>query len=132
MNKQVYRQDIIAAVIVILVGAAAFILALDMPGNAPMFPKLVSAVLVILGILMIVDSLIKIHRDVPAGETPVKLGGFKSPVIVLFMLILYVLAVIYIGFYISTPVMLVCYMYVMGIRKPKTILTATLAVMAFV
>lgn len=48
------------------------------------------------------------------------------------LLILYVLAVIYIGFYISTPAMLVIYMYFMGIRNIKTILITTAVVMAFV
>ena len=31
MNKQVYRQDMIAAVVIIMVGVAAFVLSLVMP-----------------------------------------------------------------------------------------------------
>ena len=52
--------------------------------------------------------------------------------IVFALLILYVLAVVNIGFYIATPIMLVCYMWFMGIRKIRTILITTVIVMAFV
>ena len=126
MNKQVYRQDMIAAVVIIMVGVAAFVLSLVMPG------KIVSSGLMVLGVLLIFDSIRKIRKDVPTDEEPARLGEFQSPVIVLALLILYVLAVIYIGFYISTPAMLVIYMYFMGIRNIKTILITTAVVMAFV
>ena len=42
------------------------------------------------------------------------------------------IAVITIGFYIATPVMLVGYMYLMGIRKIKPILITTVVMMLFV
>jgi hypothetical protein len=132
MNKRVYRQDMIAGVVIILIGLAAFILALGMPGKAPMFPKLVSCGLMIMGALMVVFSIRKIKKDTPTEEKAANLDEFKSPVIVLALLILYVLAVIYIGFYISTPIMLVGYMWFMGIRNKKTILVTTVIVMAFV
>ena len=132
MNKQVYRQDMIAAVVIIMVGVAAFVLSLVMPGKASMFPKIVSSGLMVLGVLLIFDSIRKIRKDMPTDEEPARLGEFQSPVVVLALLILYVLAVIYIGFYISTPAMLVIYMYFMGIRNIKTILITTAVVMAFV
>lgn len=132
MNKRVYRQDIIAGAVIILIGITAFVLAAGMPGKAPMFPRLVSSGLVILGILMIGASLIKIGKDIPTEEPAVGIWEFRYPAIVLLLLIIYVLAVIHIGFYIATPVMLVLYMYLMGIRKIKTILIATAIVMAFV
>lgn len=132
MNKRVYRQDIIAGGVIMLIGIAAFILAAGMPGKAPMFPRLVSSGLVILGILLIAGSALKIGKDVPTEEHPARLLEFQYPAIVLLLLIIYVLAVIHIGFYIATPVMLVAYMYLMGIRKIKTILIATVIVMAFV
>lgn len=132
MNRRVYKQDIIAGAVVILIGIAAFVLALDMPGKAPMFPKIVSSGLVILGGLLIVTSIYKMNQDIPTEEKASSLEEFKYPVIVLGMLVLYVLAVIHIGFYIATPVMLVCYMYFMGIRNKKTILITTAVVMVFV
>ena len=81
---------------------------------------------------MVVFSIRKIKKDTPTEEKAANLDEFKSPVIVLALLILYVLAVIYIGFYISTPIMLVGYMWFMGIRNKKTILVTTVIVMAFV
>lgn len=132
MNKRVYRQDIIAAIVIILVGIAAFMLALVMPGKASMFPKIVSSGLMVLGVLMIAGSMMKIRKNTPTEETPAMLSEFKSPVIVLALLVLYVLSVIYIGFYIATPAMLVCYMFLMGIRNIKTILITTAVVMVFV
>lgn len=65
MNKQVYRQDMIAAVVIIMVGVAAFILSLVMPGKASMFPKIVSSGLMVLGVLLIFDSIRKIRKDMP-------------------------------------------------------------------
>lgn len=132
MNKRVYRQDIVTAIVIIIVGLAAFTLAQVMPGKASMFPSVVSSALMALGVLIIIDSIVKIKKDRPTEETAASIGELKSPVIVLALLILYVLAVVHIGFYISTPVMLVCYMFFMGIRNIKTILITTAVVMAFV
>lgn len=132
MNKRVYKQDIIAGVVIILLGISAFVMALSMPGNASMFPKIVSSGLMILGVLLILTSMDKIKKNVDTEEKAASIGEFKSPVMVLGLLILYVLGVIYIGFYISTPIMLVCYMFFMGIKNIKTILVTTAVVMIFV
>lgn len=132
MNKRVYRQDIIAGIAVILIGIISFILTLSMPGKAPIFPRLISAAFLVFGILLAVTSYTKLKKDVPTEEKVSELKDFKYPVIVFALLILYVLAVVNIGFYIATPIMLVCYMWFMGIRKIRTILITTVIVMAFV
>lgn len=132
MEQQIYRQDIAAAVLIILVGIAAFALALDMPGNASMFPKLVSVCLVVIGGLMIAASVMGMKRGRPVKGEPIKAGIFRQPLMVFFLLALYAAAVIYIGFYTSTVIMLAGYMYLLGIRKIKLILLADAAVMVFV
>lgn len=132
MDQQIYRQDIAAALLIILVGIAAFVLALDMPGNASMFPELVSVCLVVIGGLMIASSVAAMKRKKPAKGELIKAGTVRQPVIVFLLLVFYAAAVIYIGFYTSTVIMLAGYMYLLGIRKIKLILLADAAVMAFV
>lgn len=132
MNKRVYKQDIAAGIAVIMLGIAAFGLALDMPGKASMFPKVVSCILVVLGVLLGCGSMIRLRNNTPTEDQAVALGALKGPAVVLLLLMLYVMAVIYLGFYISTPVMLVSYMFLLGIRSLKTIAIATALVMIFI
>ena len=132
MNKRVYRQDMAAGVVLVLIGIAAFLLAIGMPGKAPLFPKIVSTGIAVLGILLILTSLSKINKDSETQAVPAEAKDFVFPLITLILLLIYVMAVITVGFYIATPIMLVGYMYLMGIRKVKPILVTTVIIMLFV
>lgn len=132
MNKQVYGQDIAAGIVILLIGAAAFLLAFDMPGKAPLFPRIVAVGIMVLGALLVLTSMVKIKKNVDTEAVPAGAKELIFPLITLALLFVYVMAVITVGFYIATPVMLVGYMYLMGIRKVKPILVTTVIIMAFV
>lgn len=132
MDKRAYKQDIVSGIVIVLIGSLAFVLSLDMPGNAPIFPRLVSFILVFLGGLLSLSSMIKMKKGVPAMVQAIELYKLKGPVFVFLLLLLYIFAVIYIGFYISTPIMLIGYMYLLGIRNTKTIVITTVVLMIFI
>lgn len=132
MQKQEYKIDIGVGVVSIIIGVAAFVLSLEMPGRASLFPKLVSALFCILGISLIVSSMSKIRSGVESKKPLLTKELFKGPVMVFAILIGYVVVMVHVGFYVTTPFMLILYMRVLGIKSWKTTLLVTVIVMLFI
>lgn len=132
MNKQEYKIDIGVGIVSFVLGVVAFVLALEMPGRASMFPKFVGVLFCILGAVLASTSAMKIKRGEESKKSPVKLEVFKSPLMVFVLLVIYVLVMKTVGFYVTTPFMLILYMRLMGIKSWRTIVISTLVVMIFV
>lgn len=132
MRTQEFKIDIGVGIVSIIVGITAFILALPFPGRASLFPKLVSVLFCILGGALVIVSARRLATGAESAKPVLTRETFKWPVLVFLMLILYVLLMQNIGFYVTTPIMLVVYMRIMGIKSVKTILIATVAMMLFV
>ncbi len=132
MNSQYYRQNVIAGLVVMAVGVAAFALTFGMPGNAPVFPRVASSLLFILGTILMVSSLISLKRG-DAGKQPVAAGDFINPLYSVIIMVGYAYAITLAGFYTATVAMLIIYMYHLGIRSAKTIIgfTAVVAVLVY-
>lgn len=132
MNNQEYKIDIGVGIVFIVLGIVAFIFAFQMPGRASMFPKFVSILFFILGIVLASVSINKLRKGCESGKSPISIEVFKSPFMVFALLLVYVLVMKTVGFYATTPFMLILYMRVMGIKSWRTTVITTLVVMVFV
>ncbi|MBR1919219.1 MAG: tripartite tricarboxylate transporter TctB family protein [Spirochaetales bacterium] len=132
MQKQEYKIDIGVGAVAIVIGVAAFVLSLEMPGRASLFPKLVSALFCILGLSLILTSYARIRSGSESTKPLLTLELFKGPVMVFAILIAYVVVMVNVGFYVTTPFMLILYMRLLGIRSWRTVLLVTVIVMLFI
>ncbi len=132
MSTQYYRQNVIAGLVVMAVGVAAFLLTFGMPGNAPVFPRVASSLLFILGTILMISSLVSLKRG-DAGKKPVAAGDFINPLYSVIIMVGYAYAINLAGFYTATVAMMIIYMYHLGIRSAKTIVgfTAVVAVLVY-
>lgn len=132
MKNQEYKIDIGIGGVSFLTGLIALILAKDMPGRASLFPRFVSVLFMILGVAMILSGSQKIRKAIESKKMPLSIKGFKGPGMVLLMLIAYILIMPLIGFYLTTPFMLVGYMRLLGIKSWKTIVIVAVVVLLFI
>lgn len=132
MNKNIHKRDIVTGLVLTAIAAGAYILALPMPGNASVFPKIASSVLALLGVLLVITSAVKMKKDIPIHEEPLVLRSMIKPLIYVAMILIYVLAIKHVGFYLSTTIILALYMFVMGIRKPSTLIITVVVVMVLI
>lgn len=132
MRTQEFKIDIAVGIVSIIVGITAFVLAMPFPGRASLFPKLVSVLFCILGGGLVAVSFRKLVSGTESTKPVLSLETFKWPALVFFFLGVYVLVMQNIGFYVTTPIMLVVSMRIMGIKSVKTIVFATIAMMLFV
>lgn len=132
MNNQEYKIDIGVGVVSFVLGVVAFVLALDMPGRASMFPKFVGVLFCILGAVLAINNAIKLIKGAESTKTPIDFKVFKSPFMVFALLIVYVFVMKTVGFYVTTPFMLIIYMRLMGVKSWRTTIISTLVVMLFV
>jgi len=130
MNKRVFKKNLVTGLAAAAVAVFAFVLTFDMPGTAPMFPRIASAALFLLGVLLSVTSLISMKRGSPTGEEPFDPSALVKPAVFTAMILLYVLGIRFIGFYVTTLPVLILYMRLLGIRSLKPLLITAAAVMA--
>lgn len=132
MNDRAYKQNIVTGGIVVLFGAAAFILAKDMPDTAPIFPRIASSLIMLLGALLALTSFIRMKRGIPTEEKAFDPENIAKPLILAAMILIYVLGIKLIGFYVVTLLVLVIYMWILGIRSIKPLVITTVIVMVLI
>lgn len=128
MNRRYYRQNVVAGLIVMAVAAAAFGFSFGMPGHAPVFPRIASTLLFVLGTILAVTSGLGMNREGETQRKPVEFSSFINPLYSLILMVAYVVGVHFLGFYTATALMLLVYMYHLGIRSVKTMAVVTLVV----
>ncbi len=108
--------------------------------NAASYPR---AVAVIIGILLIVQLLLRFFsKDKRTGNmrnneaiSGISLSGLKRPVLLLVIFAAYLWALGFLGYYISTPFMMMGIIFLTGLRKPVQIVLSsfiTTFILAFV
>ncbi|MGE4354400.1 MAG: tripartite tricarboxylate transporter TctB family protein [Oscillospiraceae bacterium] len=119
MNSQLYKRNIALAVVTIVLAAAAFAMTFNMPGQAPYMPRIVTTALFALGAGMLIRDTVRLYKCKDRKEyEPQK----NSPAVVsVSFLIAYLIGFKYIGFYVTTLIIITAYMYYMNIRSAKTI-----------
>lgn len=132
MNKRVFKQDMIAGLIVLAIALFAFAFTFEMPGSAPLFPRIASSILFLLGLVLVVTSYTGIRRGRPTDRKPVLASVFYNPALTLLIVIAYIIGMRLLGFYVSSLLMIAGMMYFLGARSVKSIILVTVIVTAVV
>ena len=130
MNNKSCRQNLVAGLIVMTIGALAFIFTFGMPGHAPIFPRIASSLLFALGFILVVINWLEMRKPHEMQTGTIPLSNFINPLYTLIIMIAYAVAINILGFYTATAAMQLFYMYHLGIRSVKTMVGVTLIVCA--
>ena len=130
-DKKAYRQSLCVAGVIMAFALAAFLLSLPMPDHAPIFPRMASAFLLACGAGLMVGAVRRHRKGLPPETPAVDFGEMQSPLILLLLVVVYALGFKYVGFYVTTLVIVVASMLHMGIRSVKTIALVTVILLAF-
>ena len=109
--------------IFLIIGAIIFLLEtrkIADPGSK-MFPYGICALTIIIGITLIVKSVFKLGH-----QEEFDFSNTGRAMLYALILLTYVLAINYIGFYIATPIYLVVGMLFLGQKQPKTLIGVAL------
>lgn len=128
MNRKYHRQNIAAGLVVMAVGIAAFAFSIGMPGHAPVFPRIASTLLFVLGVILAVISGMELNKQEEMKRYPVELFSFVNPLYSLILMVAYVVCIDILGFYTATAAMQIGYMYHLGIKSVKTMAIVTTVV----
>lgn len=126
------KQDIFLGLFIAAFGAAAFISTLSFPQGAALMPRIVTILLLALGLLLSVISFVELKKGKIPEHTPIELARMKYPAIAYLLIVAYALLIDVLGFYSSTLLFLVCFMYFMNIKKLKTIIITSVVLLGFV
>jgi putative tricarboxylic transport membrane protein len=119
--KKKLNQDFYVGLTLIFIVAIFFTKALSIQGEAAMFPLGLLALLFILAILIILNSIKtkKVNdekKEFEGEERKLNFELLKSPLCVLLITCFYILLMTYIGFFPATALFFVCYFLFMGIK----------------
>ncbi len=131
MKKKSLHYDIIVGAVLIVISAALFPQTFKFPGTAGIFPQFILVVLAILGIYTLIYG-IKETKDTAAkaaaGEEVAPVFSWakdKLPLLGYALIVVYILLIKPLGFFLSTTLFLVGYMWFLKIRKPLTLALVT-------
>lgn len=125
MNNLSFKQNIVAGLVTVAVAIAAFAFTFEMPGHAPIFPRVASSIMFLLGALLIVFNWLDIRRGAVATRKPVNYSDFINPLYSVILMIGYIVCITLLGFYTATALMMIVYMHHLGIRSLRTLATVT-------
>lgn len=131
-GKTILKQDIFLGAVITAFGAAAFWSTLSFPENSILFPRLTTALISFLGLLLMAKSALDLRaRRYPEG-TPVSLLRMKYPAMAYLIIVAYVALINVLGFYAATMLFLACYMRFMNIKSLKVIFLTEAILLGFV
>lgn len=128
--KKYLSLDVGIGVAFMVFSAGFFVLSLNFPDEAQIFPQFFLVVTFVLAALLVVQSIHR-YQHGESDSSPVPLE--QVPLIVKSYLIIlaYVLCIDYIGFYVASTVFLIGFMYFLNVRKPLVLISVTLGMDAF-
>nr|WP_239565421.1 tripartite tricarboxylate transporter TctB family protein [Brevibacillus fulvus] len=118
----------------IILSVAAWITASDFPAvgdtdvGAGFFPKMIASVLILLSLVMIFSS----FRRQPGNEPETGAIPWSKTILGFILTFLYLALVYFGGFYISTPLFMICFIWLFGYRKTIPAVAVTVVVTLFV
>lgn len=111
----------------IVLGIAAFVYFQGLPGAAGSYPKLVSAAIVILGILILAGSFKAVPKKEPEQQDKKKIS-YKSVALIVVYLFAYYFLFQYVGYVIPTFLMMLATSVTLGYRNWKVLIPTDLLV----
>lgn len=132
MKKKTLHYDIIVGAVLIIVSACLFPQTFKFPGTAGIFPQFILVVLAILGIYTLIYG-IKETKDLAAkeasGEKTEPVFAWKKdklPLLGYAFMVVYVLMIQPVGFFVSTTIFMIAFMWFLKIRKPLVMISVTI------
>ena len=122
-------QDLCIGIFVLIVSAIAYAGALEMPEDTQVYTNTVIALFSFFGALLIIVSLV--NRKKPGGPT-LSLQTIKNPALSILFVAAYLFLIPLIGFYTSSVIFMVSYMYFLGARKPRGMAIAIVSMLVFI
>ena len=103
------------------------------PGAAE-FPRIILSVLIIMSGMLVINGILNIRNPerMKKSDKPVTFSQIKSPVILAFLALLYVVAIDLIGFFVATTIFIPLFMYFFGVKKPAYILIVIASIDFFI
>lgn len=135
MIKKTINQDVVMGATLLLVSGVLYIMARDLISEAAIFPIVLIVLLAIFALAILLKG---VGRDAESygehGDDEEKLNVemLKSPLIVFAGIFLYCLLITMIGFFISTTIFLVLYLYLNHYRSWVKVVATVLVVNLFI
>lgn len=121
-----WKNDLYLSTCLLLFSGFVFIKAFEFPEEAAYFPKLFSSVLGILAILLLISSLYRKNSASTNEKT-----NYKNTIFIILGLIVYALVLRTIGYVISTGVLVLYVIYILGYRKIRNIILVSVISVIF-
>ena len=130
-EKKAFLQSIGVSVVIMAFAAAAFLLSLPMPGQAPIFPRMAAGFLFLCGLGLLIGALRRRRKGLPPETPAVEAASMMNPLMALGLILLYALGFQYVGFYVTTFVVTTLLMLFMGIRSVRTMVLVEVILLVF-
>ena len=135
--KKVLHHDIYIGGILMAFAAFFFILTGEFPKESSYFPRFFTCVLILISALIIWQGVQKTRRlwqgeGAESGDAPITGHELRQPMTGLIGIVAYIAAISLIGFFVSTGLFLLTYMWCLKIRSIPMLLISTLAVEVFI
>lgn len=130
-KKFIVHQDLVLGIFFLVMSVVFYIGARNFPDNVAAFPRLFSVIMAVLSLIITYHGIRKGMADAAALETnpEVKVAlswkEMRYPVYTILSLTLYVLGIIYMGFFIASAIYMIGFMYMLNYRKWKVIILTT-------
>ena len=121
--KKAYLQERIVYLVIIAFGIAALLLSIPMPGSAPVFPRIASTFVLIMGILLMRQSFSNEKKEVKPEVAALNVEKMQSPAVIFLLRFL--------GFYVTTLIVVTLEAIFMGIRSVKVIILVDAILVVF-
>ena len=129
--KKAYLQERIVYLVIIAFGIAALLLSIPMPGSAPVFPRIASTFVLIMGILLMRQSFSNEKKEVKPEVAALNVEKIQSPAVIFLLTIGYAIGFRFLGFYVTTLIVVTLEAIFMGIRSVKVIILVDAILVVF-
>lgn len=133
MEKKQIHQDVYVGIAGLIFCGLVWALNMDLPSAAAMMPRLLAGILAALSVIILTQGILK--SKLPAseqGEKAFTIDSVKIPLIAWGLIAVYVLLFKYVGYFVSTGVMLIGFMRFMKIKNWKPIIAITVVYLIIV
>lgn len=132
------HYDVFVGAFLIVLSVCLFPMTLSFPDTAGIFPQFILVVLFILGIYTLFHGVKETKAErklIEEGQEVKQLFGWKENKLLMLgyvLIVAYILLIDVLGFFTSTTIFMVGYMFFLKMRKPLTLILVTVGVDCFI
>jgi hypothetical protein len=128
------NQDFFVGAALAILSVSLLVMTLDFNPGTTAYPRIVLGTLLLMSIAICIKSVINTENndERTPDESILSIKIVKYPFIVFGVIVIYVLSIMYIGFFVSTGLMTIFMLYFMKIRKVRTYIFTVVGIILFV